>query len=414
MASKRQQEANWIRLCQMAFSFFVYAQAGMSDGSLGAQLDSLQSHYGLTFSVVSLIFLANAAGWLIASFLNIYLQSHLHFWKTLVIAAMTNIVGSTVIITLPPFPVFVVALFINGIGACIYDASFATYTAYFDEGPAMSLLFAAFGVGALIAPLIVAAMLVHHVSWNMYYYVSLGLSLLNMPLLWILFRKYRFPEGENASTGAQKRFIPVLQNRNVLTGGMLTTLSMASGEVVSSWIVTFMTDIRGGNDDAMRYVLSGYWVGLVLGRLLLVHATSYIGPKLALTIYGIITIGLLAVIQSVDNVAVNAVATALVGFFQAPSTPMIISLSSKWVPASLVSPAISILTAFGLVGSALGPLCVGFVNSAGGLRYLPSITMGIMGLSLGIWHLAPSAPWKTGTVDSNQNIGAKSELSSST
>ncbi|KAJ3994075.1 hypothetical protein F5050DRAFT_579433 [Lentinula boryana] len=79
---------------------------------------------------------------------------------------MTNIVGSTIIITLPPFPVFILALFINGIGACIYDASFATYTAYFDEGPAMSLLFAAFGVGALIAPLIVAAMLVHRVSWN--------------------------------------------------------------------------------------------------------------------------------------------------------------------------------------------------------------------------------------------------------
>ncbi|KAJ3994074.1 L-lysine-aminomutase [Lentinula boryana] len=86
---------------------------------------------------------------------------------------------------------------------------------------------------------------------------------------------------------------------------------MASGEVVSSWIVTFMTDIRGGNDDAMRYVLSGYWIGLVLGRLLLVRVTSYIGPKLALTIYGIIAIGLLAVIQSVDNVAVNAVATAV-------------------------------------------------------------------------------------------------------
>ncbi|KAJ3978571.1 hypothetical protein F5890DRAFT_1560102 [Lentinula detonsa] len=96
----------------------------------------------------------DSTGWLIASFLNIYLQSHLHFWKTLVIAAMTNIVGSTIIITLPPFSVFVVALFINGIGACIYNASFATYTAYFDEGPAMSLLFAAFGVHFYLFPLI--------------------------------------------------------------------------------------------------------------------------------------------------------------------------------------------------------------------------------------------------------------------
>lgn len=73
---------------------------------------------------------------------------------------------------------------------------------------------------------------------------------------------------------------------------------------------------------------------------------------------------------------------------------MIISLSSKGVPSSLVGPAISVLTAFGLVGSAVGPLCVGFVNASGGLKYLPAITMGAIGVTLVVWHLSPSAPWR--------------------
>lgn len=72
---------------------------------------------------------------------------------------------------------------------------------------------------------------------------------------------------------------------------------------------------------------------------------------------------------------------------------MIISLSSKSVPSSLVGPAVSVLTAFGLIGSAVGPLCVGFVNQADGLRYLPAITMGAIGVTLGVWCLAPGAPW---------------------
>ncbi|KAJ3974969.1 major facilitator superfamily domain-containing protein [Lentinula raphanica] len=400
--SRQRRKVEWIRIFQLALSFFVYAQAGMSDGSLGAQVDSLQIYYNLTFTVVSLIFLANAAGC---------------FWTTLAVASMANMVGSIIIVTLPPFPAFVVALFINGIGACIYDASFAAYTAHFDEGPAMSLLFAAFGVGALIAPLIVAAMLDHSVSWNMYYYVPLGLSILNIPLLWTIFRNYRLPkEPENSSMakGVRRKFVLVARNPKVLTGGVLTTLSMASGEILTSWLVSFMTDVRHGNAYTMRYVLSGYWIGLVLGRLLLAKVTSYIGPRISLTLYGIIAVALLAMIQFVDNIIVNAVASALTGFFQAPSTPMIISISSKWVPPSLIDPAISILTAFGLIGSALGPLCVGFVNSAGGLRWLPSITMGTIGVTLGVWHLAPSAPWRDrvrvdSSRDSDERIGPKSE-----
>ncbi|KAJ4474262.1 major facilitator superfamily domain-containing protein [Lentinula aciculospora] len=401
MTDNQQRETNRIRLCRLAFSFVGYAQAGMSDGSLGAQLDSIQSHYGLTFTVVSLIFLANAAGWLVASFLNVYLLRYLNLWRTLVIASIVNIIGSAMIVASPPFPVFIVALFFIGIGACIYDASFAAYTAHFDEGPAMSLLFAAFGVGALIAPLVVVAMLDNNIPWSIYYYVPMGISILNIPLLWLIYGNYRFPEGENAPKGAFKGLVLVVRNPTVLTGGLLTTLSMASGEILTSWMVSFMTDIRHGNGATMRYVLSGYWVGLVLGRLVLAPATSRIGPRIALAIYGIFAIGLLAVLQFVDNIPANAVAAAFIGFFQAPSTPMIISLSSKWVPSSLIGPAISVLTASGLVGSALGPLCVGFVNSAGGLRYLPSIIMGAIAVTFGVWFLAPSAPWRKGRVEND-------------
>ncbi|KAF9028858.1 major facilitator superfamily domain-containing protein [Rhodocollybia butyracea] len=334
-----------------------------------------------------------STGWLVASFLNIYLLYYLDLWKTLVIASIVNVVGSAIVISSPPFPIFVIALFLIGIGVCIYDASFAAFTAHFDEGPAMSLLFAAFGLGALIAPLVVVALLDNNVPWNIYYYVPLAISILNIPFLWIISRDYRAPEEENATTGIVARFTLVVYNHTVLTGGLLTALSMASGEILTSWMVSFMTDVRHGNASKMRYVLSGYWVGLVFGRLILAHATSRIGSQTALVIYGILAISLLTVLQFVDNISGNAIAAAFTGFFQAPSTPVIISLSSKSVPSSLVGSAVSVLTAFGLIGSAFGPLCVGFVNQADGLKYLPAITMGAIGVTLGVWCLAPSAPW---------------------
>jgi len=181
----------------------------------------------------------------------------------------------------------------------------------------MSLLFAAFGFGALVAPLVVAGMLDNNIPWNTYYYVPLGISIVNIPFLWMVFRSYHFPEEEGAAAGALQRFIRVIRSPAILAGGVLVALSMASGEILTSWLVSFMADIRHGNDASMRFVLSGYWVGLVLGRLTLAHATSRIGPRIAFAVYGILATGLLAVIQFVDNVPINAVAAAFTGFFQA-------------------------------------------------------------------------------------------------
>jgi len=71
-----------LHVSRLALTLFMSAQVGMSDGSLGAQLTSIQSHYNLSYSVVSLIFLANIAGWFFGTFLNIYLQHHIGLWRT--------------------------------------------------------------------------------------------------------------------------------------------------------------------------------------------------------------------------------------------------------------------------------------------------------------------------------------------
>jgi len=45
------------------------------------------------------------------------------------------------------------------------------------------------------------------------------------------------------------------------------------------------------------------------------------------------------------------------------------------------------MTGIGLVGSAIGPLAIGFVSNAGGLQYLASIIMGLLGILLLLWQI---------------------------
>lgn len=59
---------------------------------------------------------------------------------------MLNLVGAVVSVVTPPFPAFIVALLITGLGAGLNDLSLATYLAHFKNGPMMSIFYAALGV----------------------------------------------------------------------------------------------------------------------------------------------------------------------------------------------------------------------------------------------------------------------------
>ena len=65
----------------------------------------------------------------------------------------------------------------------------------------------------------------------------------------------------------------------------------------------------------MRYILSGFLGGQVVGRLVLARATSRMGERYALGVYCAIVIGFLAVVQFVNNIPANAFAATFAGIF---------------------------------------------------------------------------------------------------
>jgi len=169
--------------------------------------------------------------------------------------------GAILTVVSPPFSAFIVALLLTGVGACFSELSLATYTAHFKDGPMMSLFYAASGVGSLITPLIVAAMVDRGIAWHFYYLVPLGTSIISIPLVWLLFRAYIPPEEEEATRSAGKRLLLAVRDPVVLMGGLLAALSLSSADIISSWLVSFMITIRHGNAVTMRYILAGFLGG---------------------------------------------------------------------------------------------------------------------------------------------------------
>ncbi len=88
-----------------------------------------------------------------------------------------------------PFPAFLIAYTINGIGMAFQDAQANGYVACFQNDPEtkMGIMHAVYGLGALCSPL-VATQFAYLPRWSFHYLTSLGVALTNTISLWAMFR----------------------------------------------------------------------------------------------------------------------------------------------------------------------------------------------------------------------------------
>ncbi|GAA5969714.1 hypothetical protein JCM3765_001215 [Sporobolomyces pararoseus] len=395
---------------QLAVAFAMIALVGANDSSLGGLLEEMQSHYKVSYDEISLVFLSNAAGYCLSSISASFFTHHIGVNHTLLVASAALSTGCLTLSFAPPFPVFVVALAFLGFGAGIYDAAITTVVSHFESQSMMSFMYAFFGIGAMISPIIVGTLVDRAIRWNLYYYAPLSISLALAVLGYFSFKTYVEPSDEShdvpaslggdategevvharAKMSAQQRMKRALRIRSVWFGFLLIILAFASSDTLSAWIVSFLVKKRGSPEAASRYQLAGLWGGIALGRVVLAFALgSRLGEKsFAITMLASACV-FLSVIWAVKNYIANAIAVVLVGFFFGPVTPRVLSAVGQRVPPSLKSSVMSLTIGLGLVGSACGPLLFGLASGRGGLGALPGTLIVMSLISAGGWSLLP-------------------------
>ncbi|GAA6006814.1 hypothetical protein JCM11491_003191 [Sporobolomyces phaffii] len=396
--------------CQLAVAFSMIAVVGMGDSANGANLESMQEHYGVSYEEISTVFLANVAGYFISSISASFFTHHIGVNHTLLVAAASMSVGSLALSFAPPFPVFIVALAFVGFGAGIYDAAISTVVAHFESQALMSGMYSFFGIGAMFSPIIIGSFVDKGIPWNRYYYAPLGISIVLAVLGFLAFKGYEEPADEDhdvpASLGgdategevihgravmsAQERMKRCLKIRAVWLGFFLIMLAFGSSDTLSAWIVSFMVKKRGSPEAASRYQLAGLWGGIALGRVVLAFA---LGSRLGERSFSVVMLGaacvFLGIIWAVHQYIVNAVAMVLVGFFFGPVTPRVLSVVGKRVPPSLKSSAMGLTIGLGLVGSGVAPYVFGIAAGAGYLSALPATLIVMSLVSAGAWCMMP-------------------------
>ncbi|KAM7222078.1 Major facilitator superfamily domain containing protein [Rhypophila decipiens] len=402
------KQERWNKSKRNMFRYFTVLYAfilmGMSDGALGALIPSLRDYYNISYTVVSLVFLAPFVGYILAALSNNLIHHYFGQRGVAILTPTCRLAGFIPLAVHPPYPSIPILLLLVGFGNGIEDSAWNAWVGNMhNANELLGIIHGAYGLGATIAPLIATSMITKgSLPWWTFFYVMIGLSGIELIVMTSAFwsataEVHRDSLAAVSTTTAtpqgdkHQRTTTRMVMREPITWLMAFFLLGYVGAEVSlgGWIVTFMIDVRHAPHFDAGLVVTFFWLGLTVGRVLLGFVTGRIGEKLAITIYLLLCIGLELLYWLVPNFIASAVFVSFLGFFLGPLFPAAIVAATKLLPKDAHVSAIGFAAAFGGGGAAIFPFAVGAIAQKKGVGVLQPFVLAILVFIIILWWCLP-------------------------
>ncbi len=374
----------------LAFGGFVLI--GVVGGATGVVIPSQLADYHVDRITIGLTFFTFSAGYLLASVANSLLIRRLGVRGQLAAGTAVLLASALGMGTRPPFAVLAGMAAVLGFGAGVIDSGLNAYVTTLPGHTALlNYLHAFFGIGALIGPVLAAAMLDPHLLHRPWPQVYLVLAALAVPVLVgalvLLPRRV-------AVAPRQQPHMPVraaVRRPEVLLAALFLFGYVGLEASVGNWGFSYVTDQRGQGALLAGWVVSGYWLGLTLGRFVLGALAARTGVGVPAMVYGCLAGVCLSVlvVWFGPGAALATAGFALLGFFLGPVFPTMIAALPQLTRPDLVSSAIGLLIGASVVGGAALPFAAGALAQRAGVGSLPPylLALGLASL-LAWWRIA--------------------------
>src|SRR5579859_815279 len=380
---------------KVGLAFMAFILIGANDGAFGVLLPSVQAHYHIDKSTVGLLFLASVVGYFAASFNTGLLVEKLGNRLFLVVSTMIYALGAGFISLMPPFLFAPFAYLFIGFGIAMMDAGLNAYIAGLPKNTALlNYLHAFYGVGAWLGPVAASSILAIQFGWNAVYWLWGGLSLLLLFSFAAFFRK-QITSGQAVAKSESNLMTSTLKLRVVWLAAFFLLFYVGAEVSLGSWSYSFLTEERHGLPLLSGWIVSGYWLGLTLGRATLGKVAQMVGNKrmiqgcLAGVVVGIVLTWL------APNQVVAAIGLWLTGFSLGPIFPTTIALMSTLVTGRVLPSAIGFLASLGSAGAALFPWLAGNLAEHLGLWSLFPYVIVLTIVMLALWITLQRQPTAT-------------------
>ncbi|SGY59971.1 BQ5605_C007g04367 [Microbotryum silenes-dioicae] len=431
---------------QVCVSFAMMFMLGFNIAATGANVPSISASFHVAYSVISLFFLSYVTGFITTCIASSYVAREFGVRATLAGANILWIFGCLIFLLQTSFGACVLALTCLGLGSGLFEPTIVTVVTQQSTPVVLFFLYSSFAIGAGISPLIIGGFAERSIPWTNFYYFPVTICLVLAGLCHIVFQGYEetlshdqapsahgmatfsstYPGdsttkfGRRASFGssvmsAPSRFAGLEIDRNCVAWGhksdvsamdrvgrvlrlrvawigfFLVNLSLATGELLGGWGTTYFLVLKEAPPGDSRFIQSGWWFGMALGRLVLpILSPRVLGERLFAIVLLAFASCMITVIGAVHSYKSDAVALAFYGFAYGPIVPHILSMVSSRVSTDLTGTVISLTLGVGVLGGAAAPILFGAIAADHGmLSMLPTCL--IAGTLLGIfgWLLVP-------------------------
>ncbi|MBD1925412.1 MFS transporter [Trichocoleus sp. FACHB-90] len=378
----------------LILAFYAFIAIGMAEGGLGVLLPSIMQTFHLTAATVTLLFLSQITGYLVAAFTSSLLSNHIGLARMLLLAS-TLLTGALMIYASAPlWVVMVVTGTVLGLGIGLIDAGINTYIVN-DSRHAhfMGMLHGFYGTGALLGPAIATTLLGMHLPWRMVYLVFAGVAfLLVAGMVWAIATDYKpLTQQVKVSGGdARANLHTTLRTPAVLVSGLLLLVYAGTEVSIGNWAYSVQTISRKTPEMVAGYSITAYWMGLTIGRMGMGYGIKRLGTVRMLDLSLILlAIGLLTWWLLPDQV----LSLPVLGLALAAIYPTTMLLVPQGVAAPLVPAAIGFLSSFASLGAASIPTGIGFLADWVGLEIIPILMLPLAALMMLLhrwlaWHIS--------------------------
>ncbi|MEV4565834.1 MFS transporter [Nonomuraea sp. NPDC049419] len=340
----------------------TFVLAGLMVGTMTVRIPALTDKLGLSEAMVGTILLAWGLGALVT------MQSMRRVMARVGSRAVLRAGGPLTALSLlgvglaPDLPLLLTAVVLFGMAFGVMDVAMNAQGSAVEQAyrrPLMNGMHAGWCVGAISAGALGALAIAAGLPFTVH--VTL-IGLLSLPVMVLLGRTY-LAEPPAAETRAQgrRRLPPVVY----LLGAIMFFAFMVEG-TVADWNGLYLRDELGAPEAVAALGYPVFEVGMLIARLTGDRLRVRFGVRGMLTVSGVATAGFFAVVLLAPAAVVAVSAMFFVGLGVATISPLTLSLAGT--ATDTPGPAIAQAGAMGYAGLLLGPVVIGFLSDAAGLR----------------------------------------------
>ena len=372
-------------------SYAAFVLVGVGAGVGGVLLPSQMATYGVGRSAIGISFFTGSAGFVLAGMSAGALIGRLGTRTALAAGGAAYALAGLYLASRPPFGMFLLVQLVAGYGTGVLESVLNVYLAARPGATTLlNRLHAFFGVGALLGPAL-AAWILGFAPWTV---VWLVLAAVCVPLLVGFLAAFpgREPEPEPEAPVSPERSTggttsAALRDRGVQLGAAMLAVYVGLELSVGNWGFNYLVQARSLPESLASYTVSGYWLGLTLGRFLISPVAARLGATTAGMMYACLAgITAAAALAWLLPTAPACVALGLLGFFLGPVFPTTMAIAPRLTRARLVPAGIGVMNAASVIGGSALPWLAGTIAQNAGMTALLPFAVALALAQFAVWR----------------------------